>query len=221
MSLRSSLRLARRILLGCSGSPADEPGPGRGALGRRGPPGVTSRRRLPDAGTPDAGGGPTDAGWASRPLSTSRSTRSTGGCWASAPTGPGSSASATPIPTTRLFPEYRPARGPASSDVAGGGFQSPRSTSRRVWTFGQNLYGQRGDGTTNHPNRTTTPNNGQPYYPQYGHLGRGVRQRRQWCAARQLLQHGAEGGRLRVVWGMSGTAIGNTLASRGTATRRR
>ncbi|MBJ6765973.1 hypothetical protein JGU66_34905 [Myxococcaceae bacterium JPH2] len=51
-------------------------------------------------------------------------------------------------------------------DVAGGGFQSVAlDVQGRVWTLGQNRYGQRGDGTTNdYPNRTTTPNSSQPLW---------------------------------------------------------
>ncbi|NVJ21717.1 hypothetical protein HUW62_10855 [Myxococcus sp. AM011] len=101
-------------------------------------------------------------------------------------------------------------------DVAGGGFQSlALDVQGRVWTFGQNLYGQRGDGTTNdYPNRATTPNNGQPYLILQDSTGATFDN---VVAVRSALLFNmalkADGSVW--VWGMSGTAIGNTLGIAG------
>ncbi|MFP2923635.1 RCC1 domain-containing protein [Pyxidicoccus sp. 3LG] len=101
-------------------------------------------------------------------------------------------------------------------DVAGGGFQSlALDVQGRVWTFGQNLYGQRGDGTTNdQPNRATTPNNGQPYLVLTDSTGATFDN---VVAVRSALLFNmalkADGSVW--VWGMSGTAIGNTLGIAG------
>lgn len=101
-------------------------------------------------------------------------------------------------------------------DVAGGGFQSVAlDVQGRVWTFGQNLYGQRGDGTTNdYPNRTTTPNNGQPYLILQDATGATFDN---VIAVRSALLFNmalkADGSVW--VWGMSGKAIGDTLGIAG------
>ncbi|QDE83931.1 MULTISPECIES: RCC1 domain-containing protein [Myxococcus] len=101
-------------------------------------------------------------------------------------------------------------------DVAGGGFQSlALDTQGRVWTFGQNLYGQRGDGTTNDsPNTSTTPNNGQPYLILTDATG-AVFDNVVAVRSAMLFNMALKADGSVWVWGMSGTAIGNTLGIAG------
>ncbi|MCP3098043.1 hypothetical protein LZ198_04030 [Myxococcus sp. K15C18031901] len=101
-------------------------------------------------------------------------------------------------------------------DVAGGGFQSlALDTTGRVWTFGQNLYGQKGDGTTvDRPNTSAPGNNGVPYLvPQdsTGAVFDGVVAVRSALVFNMALKTDGS----VWVWGMSGTAIGNTLGIAG------
>ncbi|WP_338863415.1 hypothetical protein [Myxococcus stipitatus] len=209
------------VLLGCSGSPDDS---------RREDPPDESSRGDPtgdggpmDAGTPDAGGGSSDAGDSLAGLTRIAPAeyqlfylvdgRVLGiGSNRAGQLGVGHSNPYNQVPPVDIA---LPA-GLRFKDVAGGGFQSiALDVQGRVWTFGQNLYGQRGDGTTNdYPNRATTPNNGQPYLILTDSTGAAFDN---VIAVRSALLFNmalkADGSVW--VWGMSGTAIGNTLGIAG------
>ncbi|MBZ4409885.1 hypothetical protein K8640_16905 [Myxococcus sp. XM-1-1-1] len=197
------------VLVGCSGSPAQPEGEGPldEALGQE---------ALGDAGTPDAGdslAGLTHIATAEYQLFYLVDGRVLGlGSNRAGQLGVGHSNPYNQVPPVDIaLPQ-----GLRFKDVAGGGFQSVAlDTLGRVWTFGQNLYGQRGDGTTNdQPNRATTPNNGQPYLVLTDSTGEtfdNVIKVRSALLFNMALK--ADGSFW--VWGMSGTAIGNTLGIAG------
>ncbi|MBJ6763784.1 hypothetical protein JGU66_23680 [Myxococcaceae bacterium JPH2] len=100
--------------------------------------------------------------------------------------------------------------------VAGGGYQSiALDVLGRVWTFGDNRFGQRGDGTTNDlPNSPAPGNNGIPYLiPQdaSGQPFNGVVSVRSGLLFNLALKQDGS----VWVWGHNGTAVGNSTGIAG------